>query len=78
MHILFSVYEDVPKALESWTNDGRKIYVYSSGSVEAQELLFEHSIHGNLLKVLGRRLSKTIRLAVRAFIRFNTFRLFCS
>jgi enolase-phosphatase E1 len=52
MHILFSVYEDVPKALESWTNDGRKIYVYSSGSVEAQELLFEHSIHGNLLKVL--------------------------
>ncbi|KAH0949342.1 hypothetical protein HN011_009896 [Eciton burchellii] len=44
------VYEDVPKALESWTNDGRKIYVYSSGSVEAQELLFEHSIHGNLLK----------------------------
>ncbi|XP_026828560.1 enolase-phosphatase E1 [Ooceraea biroi] len=44
------VYEDVPKALESWTNDGKKIYVYSSGSVEAQELLFEHSVHGNLLK----------------------------
>ncbi|XP_029661117.1 enolase-phosphatase E1 [Formica exsecta] len=44
------VYEDVPKALESWKNDGRKIYVYSSGSVEAQKLLFGHSIHGDLLK----------------------------
>lgn len=49
--ILFSVYEDVPKALESWTNEGRKIYVYSSGSVEAQKLLFGHSVHGDLLKV---------------------------
>ncbi|XP_054011471.1 enolase-phosphatase E1 [Hylaeus anthracinus] len=44
------VYEDVPKALESWTNNGRKVYVYSSGSVEAQKLLFGHSVHGDLLK----------------------------
>ncbi|KMQ95005.1 enolase-phosphatase e1 [Lasius niger] len=44
------VYEDVPKALESWKNDGRKIYVYSSGSVEAQKLLFGHSVYGDLLK----------------------------
>ncbi|CAL7948519.1 unnamed protein product [Xylocopa violacea] len=44
------VYEDVPKALESWTTDGKKVYVYSSGSVEAQKLLFGHSVHGDLLK----------------------------
>ncbi|XP_033205559.2 uncharacterized protein LOC117166053 [Bombus vancouverensis nearcticus] len=44
------VYEDVPKALESWTSDGKKVYIYSSGSVEAQKLLFGHSIHGDLLK----------------------------
>ncbi|CAK9814240.1 Enolase-phosphatase E1 [Anthophora quadrimaculata] len=44
------VYEDVPKALESWTDDDRKVYVYSSGSVEAQKLLFGHSVHGDLLK----------------------------
>jgi len=44
------VYEDVPKAFESWTNDGKKIYVYSSGSVEAQKLLFGYSAHGDLLK----------------------------
>lgn len=44
------IYEDVPKAFESWKNDGRKIYVYSSGSVEAQKLLFGHSVYGDLLK----------------------------
>ncbi|KYN36851.1 Enolase-phosphatase E1 [Trachymyrmex septentrionalis] len=44
------IYEDVPKAIESWTNNGQKIYVYSSGSVEAQKLLFEYSVHGDLLK----------------------------
>ncbi|KAK0164531.1 hypothetical protein PV328_003148 [Microctonus aethiopoides] len=44
------LYEDVPKALEAWTKNGRKVYVYSSGSVEAQKLLFGHSEHGDLLK----------------------------
>ncbi|XP_008555332.1 enolase-phosphatase E1 [Microplitis demolitor] len=44
------VYEDVPKALEDWTKNGRKVYVYSSGSVEAQKLLFGNSEHGDLLK----------------------------
>lgn len=44
------VYEDVPKAFESWTNNGQKIYIYSSGSVEAQKLLFGYSVHGDLLK----------------------------
>lgn len=44
------VYEDVLKAFESWTNNGKKIYVYSSGSVEAQKLLFGYSVHGDLLK----------------------------
>nr|XP_050854419.1 enolase-phosphatase E1 isoform X1 [Vespula vulgaris] len=44
------VYDDVPKALESWMNDGKKIYVYSSGSVEAQKLLFGNSEQGDLLK----------------------------
>ncbi|XP_012272163.1 enolase-phosphatase E1 [Orussus abietinus] len=44
------VYDDVPKALQQWTSAGRKVYVYSSGSVEAQKLLFGHSDHGDLLK----------------------------
>ncbi|XP_034945122.1 enolase-phosphatase E1 [Chelonus insularis] len=44
------VYDDVPQALEEWIKNGRKVYVYSSGSVEAQKLLFSHSVHGDLLK----------------------------
>ncbi|XP_049284998.1 enolase-phosphatase E1 [Anopheles funestus] len=46
------VYDDVQKAFEQWTETGRKIYIYSSGSVDAQKLLFEHSEKGNLLKYL--------------------------
>lgn len=42
------VYEDVPKALEQWVASGHKIYIYSSGSVDAQKLLFAHSEHGDL------------------------------
>lgn len=47
------VYDDVQKAFEQWTETGRKIYIYSSGSVDAQKLLFEHSEKGNLLKYLA-------------------------
>lgn len=46
------VYDDVQKSFEKWTESGRKIYIYSSGSVDAQKLLFENSEQGNLLKYL--------------------------
>ncbi|XP_058055461.1 enolase-phosphatase E1 [Anopheles bellator] len=47
------VYEDVQQAFEQWDECGRKVYIYSSGSVDAQKLLFEHSEKGNLLKYLS-------------------------
>uniref|UniRef100_A0A182VXR1 Enolase-phosphatase E1 n=1 Tax=Anopheles minimus TaxID=112268 RepID=A0A182VXR1_9DIPT len=47
------VYDDVQKAFEQWTESGRKIYIYSSGSVDAQKLLFENSEQGDLLKYLA-------------------------
>ena len=47
-----SVYEDVEEALKLWTSSGKQVYIYSSGSVEAQRLLFKHSVAGNLLQVL--------------------------
>lgn len=47
------VYDDVSKALEQWTEGGRKVYVYSSGSVDAQKMLFEHSEQGDLVKYLA-------------------------
>lgn len=42
------VYPDVEPALRRWRAAGRLLYVYSSGSVAAQKLLFEHSESGNL------------------------------
>lgn len=47
------VYEDVKKALEQWNEGGRKVYIYSSGSVDAQKMLFEHSEQGDLVKYLS-------------------------
>lgn len=42
------VYPDVPAALRRWHADGLRLYVYSSGSEEAQKLIFGHSTAGDL------------------------------
>ncbi|WP_298281039.1 acireductone synthase [Acidocella sp.] len=42
------IYEDVPPALRRWARAGLRLYVYSSGSVAAQKLLFGHSSAGDL------------------------------
>lgn len=42
------VYQDVLPALKNWITKGYKLGVYSSGSVQAQHLIFEHSTAGNL------------------------------
>jgi len=42
------LYPDVAPALRRWAAGGVKLFVYSSGSVEAQRLLFAHSDAGNL------------------------------
>jgi enolase-phosphatase E1 len=42
------VYPDVPATLESWKKQGIGLGIYSSGSVQAQKLLFKHSICGDL------------------------------
>lgn len=47
----YSVYEDVPKAFERLMYDDVPFYIFSSGSIEAQKLLFAHSIFGDLTKV---------------------------
>lgn len=43
------VYEDAARNLQAWHHSGIELYVYSSGSVHAQQLLFGHSDAGNLL-----------------------------
>ena len=42
------VYEDTPEYLERWNSSGKKLYVYSSGSVEAQQLIFGYTEFGDL------------------------------
>lgn len=42
------VYEDAARNLRQWHSAGLKLYVYSSGSVYAQKLLFGHSEAGDL------------------------------
>ena len=44
------VYDDVPHSLQRWKNEGIKLGVFSSGSVEAQKLIFGHSDFGDLSK----------------------------
>ncbi|MBN3312484.1 ENOPH phosphatase, partial [Atractosteus spatula] len=45
------VYDDVVPAITRWRQEGLKVYIYSSGSVEAQKLLFGYSVKGNLLEL---------------------------
>lgn len=42
------VYADTPVYLRQWHEAGKKLYVYSSGSVEAQQLIFGYSDYGDL------------------------------
>lgn len=42
------VYADTPDYLRRWQGSGKKLYVYSSGSVEAQKLIFGHTEFGDL------------------------------
>jgi enolase-phosphatase E1 len=46
--LLGHVYDDVPVMLENWNFLGKKMGIFSSGSVNAQKLLFSHSVKGNL------------------------------
>jgi enolase-phosphatase E1 len=43
------VYEDAWRNLKRWSEEGYKLYVYSSGSIQAQQLFFRYSERGNLL-----------------------------
>ena len=43
-----AVFDDVPRAFESWRARGVQIGIFSSGSVLAQQLLFRHSSAGDL------------------------------
>lgn len=47
-----TLFADVPVALERWAGRGQ-VAIYSSGSVEAQRLLFRYSIFGDLTGLIA-------------------------
>lgn len=47
------VYDDVVSQLKHWHSQGIKLYVYSSGSVQAQQLLFQYSDAGDLTSLFS-------------------------
>lgn len=47
------VFDDVPAAFENWAAAGKKIAIYSSGSVLAQKLIFGNSTGGDLTKFIS-------------------------
>ena len=46
------VYDDVPRAFERWSAAGKRIAIFSSGSIQAQQLLFGYSKAGDLTKYI--------------------------
>ncbi|CAB3372848.1 Hypothetical predicted protein [Cloeon dipterum] len=46
------LYDDVEPQFKKWNGDGKKIYIYSSGNVEAQKLLFKNSEAGDVTTMI--------------------------
>ncbi len=42
------VYPDAVSGLQAWHDQGYRLYVYSSGSIQAQKLIFGYSVAGDL------------------------------
>ncbi len=47
------VYPEVPARLRAWQAEGKRLYVYSSGSVPAQQLFFGHTEAGDLTSLFS-------------------------
>jgi len=81
------VYPDTPQYLKQWHDAGKKLYVYSSGSVDAQKLIFSHTEHGDLTplfsgyfdtRVGGKKESASYRAILQAISRDGRETLFLS
>lgn len=47
------IYPDVVPAWKKWQTEGRRLGIYSSGSIKAQKLLFSHTPEGDLTPFLS-------------------------
>ncbi|XP_072031741.1 enolase-phosphatase E1-like [Amphiura filiformis] len=64
--LMGQVYEDVVPILEQWKRARKDIYIYSSGSVGAQKLLFGYSTYGDLLYLFSGHFDTKIGMKVEA------------
>ncbi|KAF9125604.1 Enolase-phosphatase E1, partial [Mortierella sp. 14UC] len=61
-----ALYEDVIPAFDRWKAEGKKLYIYSSGSIGAQKLLFGYSEKGDLLHYFSGHYDTTIGLKIES------------
>jgi enolase-phosphatase E1 len=54
------VYDDAAEGLRAWRAAGHDLYVFSSGSIAAQKLLFAHTSHGDLTPLFSGYFDTTI------------------
>ena len=54
------IYDDVLPCLKEWKDQGKKIAIYSSGSVAAQKLLFKYTLAGDLTPYVSNYFDLTI------------------
>lgn len=54
------VYEDAVRHLRKWKQAGIQLYVFSSGSIQAQKLLFTHTEYGDLTPLFSGYFDTTI------------------
>lgn len=54
------IYDDAAAALRRWHDAGIALYVYSSGSVAAQKLLFGHTDQGDLTRLFSGHFDTTV------------------
>ena len=54
------LYQDAFECLQSWKKKGLQLYVFSSGSIKAQQLLFAHTAFGDLTPLFSDYFDTTI------------------
>ncbi|KAI8142444.1 2,3-diketo-5-methylthio-1-phosphopentane phosphatase [Fennellomyces sp. T-0311] len=60
------IYADVTPLLNKWRDSGKKMYIYSSGSVPAQKLIVGYSDKGNLTEYFSGYFDTAVGLKIEA------------
>lgn len=61
------IYDDALVALQAWHDQGLRLYIYSSGSVAAQKLLFGNTLQGDLTPLFSGYFDTTTGRKIEAF-----------